>query len=303
MTSDSSVIESESLVERIKGAAMRTFRTLVALGRADAPQAAEMQDKFYPAVCDLIEVRIEAIPERHGSFYVADGILFVSEQSVSHLLYAVTDEYKKRFRQDETALRPDELPALLEKVFVDFLLHEVRHRTQGVEDFDVVQRLKAAAGRSAMAEIDVYADRDAAWAYASAEVGWDDRARFLEKFREALFLSGDYYFKEFPIISQRHDKIERAISVLLMAARLALVDFSRGFNERADLPLDAGLFVSLSAQRNALAIYRGEPSKRLLGVANDVDDVNLLVRDIASGQFDSALTRSVSLMRHLKLLE
>jgi len=86
MTSDSSVIESESLVERIKGAAMRTFRTLVALGRADAPQAAEMQDKFYPAVCDLIEVRIEAIPERHGSFYVADGILFVSEQSVSHLL-------------------------------------------------------------------------------------------------------------------------------------------------------------------------------------------------------------------------
>jgi hypothetical protein len=289
-------------MDRLKGGALRTFSTLIALSRSDKPQATELQDKFYEAVCDITDVRIEQFPENRGSFYVHDGILHVNEGPVAQILSTATSEFEKRSAANDLDLAASELPKLLEKIFIDFLLHEIRHCTQGVESFDVVQRLKAAAGRSAMAEIDAYADRDAAWAYASAEAGWNDRKAFLEKFREALFLSGDYYFKVFPIISTRHDKIERAISVLLMAARLARVDLSTDVLERSNLPLDAALSVTLSSERNALAIYRNEPSRRLLGVANDTDGVTGLVNDINAGRFDAALGKSVSLMNRLDLL-
>jgi len=154
-----------------------------------------------------------------------------------------------------------------------------------------------------MAELDVLADRDAAWAYASVRVGWgNNRVEFLESFREALFLSSAYFFRVFPVTPTRHDKIERAIGVLLMAARLANRQFNSALAERPDLPLDAPLSAVLSSKRNSLAIYKGEPSKRLLGVANDADGVVELVADVTNGQFDSALRRSVDLMDRLNLL-
>lgn len=300
--SGEAVTKVATLGERLGAAALRTFRTLVTLGASDEDQAAEMQDKFHSAVSDIVEVRIQSIPTSAGTFYVDNGVLYVSEGPVAQIFYTVTEEYQKRIAANDAVIESGELPKLLEMVFVDFLLHEVRHRTQGIEDYDVVQRLKAAAGRSAMAEIDTYADRDAAWAYASAEAGWTSRKAFLEKFREALFLSGDYYFKVFPIAGDRHDKIERVAAVLLMAARLAPLNLSNELIERPDLPLDAALSVALSSKRNALAIYRAEPSKRLLGVANDADGVVELVADIRAGRFDTALEKSVGLMSRLKLL-
>lgn len=302
MTSSVTVSEAKPLVHRLKSVALRTFQSLIALSHSESDCAAEVQDKFYAAVSDIVDIRIEQLPNEAGTFYVSEGVLYLSEVPVAQILLTATEDFERRYGANKSTVSAKELPRLLEKVFIDFLLHEIRHRTQGVGAYDAVQNLKAVAGRSAMSELDSNSDRDAAWAYASVEAGWSDRSRFLEKFREALFLSSDYYFRVFPVTASRHDKIERAISVMLMAARLARVNFDEPITERADLPLDAVLSVVMASNKRALAIYRGEPSKRLLGVANDTDDVSGLVADITAGRYDVALQRSVGIMSRLNLL-
>ncbi len=293
---------TDSLESRLTARALSTFERLAELGRADDARACELFDKFQPAISDIDQVRIAPLSDDEGSFVVRDRILYINEDPVARLLHAVTTEFERRSAANDSIPDPAELPTLLESVFTDFLLHELRHRTQGVETYDTVQRLKAVGGNSAMAELDVLADRDAAWAYAAINVGWGNRSEFLASFREALFLSSAYFFKIFPIPSGRHDKIERAIGVLLMAARLANLQFANTVVERSELPLDAPISIVLSSTRNSLAIYKGEPSKKLLGVANDADGVVQLVVDVGNGNFDSALVRSVKMMSRLNLL-
>lgn len=154
----------------------------------------------------------------------------------------------------------------------------------------------------AMAELDAIADRDAAFAYAAVEVGDGDRADFLSAFREALFLSSAYYFRVFPIARDRPDKVARALGVLLMTARLATAKFGPELREEKDLPLDATLVAHLSTDMSRLAIFRAEPRRRLLAVANDADgELSKLVADMHGGRFDAALARCVAFLRRLKI--
>jgi hypothetical protein len=129
--------------------------------------------------------------------------------------------------------------------------------------------LKASAGPVAMAELDVFADHDAAVAYAALYAEGGTRAEFLKSFQEALFLSSAYFFKVFRPTPDRPDKLARAIGVLLMAARLSGRELKDPIAENEALPLDAALYATLSVGQNQLAVYKAEPSREFLAVAKD----------------------------------
>jgi len=293
-----------SLLHRLEQRAIATCEKLLDLCGASNAIAVELQIKFHAAIADIEHVTIESLTAEHGAFLVDEGWLRISEEPVARLLAFVLEETRGLAATSPRTIFPDEVPELLERVFVDYVLHELRHRTQGVGEYATVGQLKEAAGPMAMAELDIFADRDAAFAYAALYADGDGRAEFLTSFKEALFLSSAYFFRVFPPSADRPDKLARAIAVLLMAARLADRDLDEPFVERDDLPLDAPLFATLSTAKNELVIYKAEPSKELLAVAKDCngDAVSELVADVRDGDFDSALEKSVTLLNRLNLL-
>lgn len=287
----------DGLLEHLERRAEATCRKIVALCSNSGPVAAELQDKFHAAVADIERVSIEALERTEGAFVVEDGVLRIAAAPVSRLLQVVLDDLRSR-----SGLASEEFPEFLERVFMDYVLHELRHRTQGVGEYSTIQQLKSLAGRVTVAEVDLFADRDAAFAYAAIFASGPGRAEFLESFREALFLSSAYFYKVFPVSAARPDKIARAIGVLLMAARLAGMDPLADVKENPKLPLDTPLYVKLATSHKELAIFQGEPSVRLLGVANDTDGVGALVSDVKQGRFDAALTRAIRIAKKLNLL-
>ena len=293
-----------SLTTRLEKRAAATCAKLVDLCKGSNAIATELRAKFLAAISDVEHVTIEALAAEHGAFLVDEGWLRVSEEPVAKLLMLVLEDIRGRAADDPDGRYPDEIPELLERVFVDYVLHELRHRTQGIGDYDTVQRLKEVGGARAVAELDVFADRDAAFAYATLHATGDSRVEFLASFQEALFLSSAYFFRVFRPSADRPDQLARAIAVLLMAARLSSKELTDPIVECDDLPLDAPLFVTLSLGKNQLAIYKAEPNKKLLAVAKDSggDGVSEIVADVGAGDFESALEKSVTLMGRLNLL-
>jgi hypothetical protein len=275
---------------------------LAAYCRADGPHSCELKGKFYGAVADVERVTIEALAKASGAFVVQDGHLRIAEAPIPRLLNVVVRDLNKRLAEGDPSLEQDEVPRILERVFVQYVLHEVRHRTQGLANLSDVQTLRAIAGAGAMLDYDVQADRDAALASAALYASDESRAAFLAAFREALFFSTQYFFEVFPIPAERPDKIARAMAILFMAARLAKRDLGQPTVEDDSLPLDATLYVSLSAPTKSMAIHRGEPTRELLGFANDADGVGTLMEQICNGDMGGALSTSIKIADKLQLI-
>jgi hypothetical protein len=49
----------------------------------------ELDQKYSAAVADIHHVRIESFDESFGAFLVKDGVLFIREEPIAHLLNAV----------------------------------------------------------------------------------------------------------------------------------------------------------------------------------------------------------------------
>lgn len=289
------------LFELLQDSALEACSNLAKICDGGEPIHRELRQKFLAAVADIETVTIEALATTAGAFVIKDGHLKVAEAPVSRLLTVIVSDIETRIDQDKPAIDGEEIPKLLERVFIQYVLHELRHRTQGLCEYSEVQMLKNLAGPAAIAEYDTFADRDAAMAVAVMYAEDGSRAAFLRSFREALLFSTDYFFQTFPIPADRPDKIARVMSILFMAARLAKRDLSGKLVEDGARPLDAALFVSLSTPKKQLAIHRGEPSRELLGVANDEDGVGQLMEQICDGDFESALETSIRIIKRLDL--
>lgn len=264
---------------------------------------AEVRNKFYKAVVDVEAVTIRTLASTNGAFVIEGSTMLVSEEPVAKLLTVILNEVAQDLEGNEPSLSESEIPLLLEKVFIQYVFHELRHRSQGLAGLANVRILRDVAGPHVMSEYDVMADRDAALAVASIYAEDETRASFLRAFREALFFSTKYFFQVFPIPQDRPDKIARAMAILFMAARLAKKDLLGSVEENEDRPLDASLYVTLSTQNKKLAIHRGEPSRELLGFADNDDGVGDLIDQICDGNFGSAMETSIKILDLLDLIE
>lgn len=302
-TADANTIPQLDLFEFLEAGATGACKRLTKLCDGPGELNRELKRKFHAAVADVEFVTIEALAETAGAFVFKDGRLAIAEEPISHLLTVILNDLEARFDDGRVSVEKHEIPKMLERVVVEYMLHEVRHRTQGLAEFSDVQALKAIAGASVMAEYDTFADRDAALAMAALYAEDESRSAFLRSFREALFFSTTYFFQVFPIPANRPDKIARAMAILFMAARLAKRDLVEPVAEVDGRRLDMPLHVSLSTSQKKLAIHRGEPSKELLGVANDWDGVGELMTQICGGDFDSALETSIRIMDNFDLVK
>ncbi len=264
----------------------------------------ELRRKFLGAIRDIERVTIERLARARGAFEVHDGVLRISETPIAHLLTVIVNDIEHQIDSGAVAIDAVDVPDLLERVFAQYIFHELRHRTQGLTQHSDVQALKALGAADLVADYDVLADRDAACAVATVYAKDGTRNAYLSTFKEALFFSTNYFFQVFPIPSSRPDKIARAMSVLFMAARLAVRDLNDNdtVEENSEFPLDAPLKVTISTKDKMLAVHLGEPSPRLLGFANDDDGVGDLMDQITHGQFNEAIETSTRIMGRMKLL-
>jgi hypothetical protein len=269
-------------LSRFGHCAVSCFDKIRVLARRDDAAAAELQDKFLPAIHDIEEVVVDQIEPCFGAFKVEGSRLTIAVDPIIRLLAFVAKDLATA-----PPLQQDEILRLYDKVFLVYLLHETRHRTQGVGLYPDVQALKKIAGSASMSEIDVLADRDAAFAYGLVQADGRGRRDYLVAFQEAIWFSITYYFKAFPFANDRVDKLARVCAIYIMAARLAVADLGNKL-ESSDFPLDAPIQVKLSGCKG-VAIFRAEPSLKLLAADNDADLIPRLLAAARAGQVEEAL--------------
>lgn len=286
------------LEDRLRGSVTTTVEKLSHYIRKDTPLGRELRSKFEEAIADIGNIEIGEFGSGSGSFFVSRGTLSLPEGPIAKLLYAVMDDISCGGEQDSFA-DTTELFAIFDRVLAGFVLHELRHRTQGMEVYARVADVRATGGEMVMAQLDALADRDAAVAVAAINVAGDSRDEFLEMFQDALYLSSAYYFRVFPIPRDRPDKVARALGVLLMLARLATAKTSGRWNEDPKFPLDAPLYAYLKSDTKLLTFWRGEPSPELIGFSNDAASVDELVNDVVEGRFTSAIAKCIRLLRRI----
>jgi hypothetical protein len=300
-----SQVETEaSLLNRLEQQGIAACREIITLCNDDDAIACELQDKFHPAVADITRIEHAELSPHEGAFVVQNGTLALNLQPVLSLMHFTMEDIRARILGSDVAPEPREIMEAQNRVFLVYLLHELRHRTQGIGAYGLVGQLKNVAGRESMAKLDLAADRDAAYAFAAITAGKSDRRAFLEAYKEALFYSGAYYFKVFSLGSGRPDKTARAIGNSLMCARFAHNDHFDDMTACVGkLPLETSLYVELAPSQDRLVLFQGEPSSRVLGIANDGQTVSRLVAAVNDGDFDDALVQSYKLMKGLRLVE
>ena len=167
-----------------------------------------------------------------------------------------------------------------------FLLHEVRHSSQGVGNYADVQRIKIRS-ETLVGQFDLNADRDAAHGYALLRA-IDERASdvetYLKYFSEALFFMGQYCFPAFKIPLSKPHKVTRALGLTLMLVRYILADRDNAVLKVhcAHLPLDAVLVPELSADWGRLTLFAYSPDHELVAIDCEVIRIKLVAFASAS---------------------
>lgn len=273
-----------------------TCHALLAVIGADEDDPHALSEGFEAAISDIARVSFETLSTQDGSYRVVDGELQLNEHVIARLLLFVLGDLRREIANG-IDVSPDEVRSTLHDVISLFTLHELRHRTQGVELFSTVQRLKNVGNRLAMTRIDVLADRDAALALAAVRSCSLSGQDFLEYYQRALFYSVQYFFKVFPANEDRLDKCCRVASLMLMLARLQ--SYLTTGSLRDANPTDA-LHVEISPNYRTIAVYEMAPRDRLIA-ANDVEDLPAMIANIQNGRLDAALRNAYSVAAALDL--
>jgi len=293
MNADLGLADLKTSLER---AVLRACEGLAeAIGGAEGAHA-ELRRRFLPAIDGINRIVIAPLSPDIGAFLVCGDSLTLNFHIVERILQTILSDVRVMAAAGRV-LSPGEVFDLYERALVTFTLHELRHRTQGVEDLAVVRELKSIAGEHLMAELDVLADCDAGKIYALLYADGRSRGSYLESLKECLHLSAQYFMKAFPIAADRSDKIERSISVLLMAARLGMITDLSAYVENPELPLDAPIMAKLASNGGQLVILRKEPSLSVLAIANDHEMIGSLVTEICAGDMEAAYGRAAILVK------
>jgi hypothetical protein len=277
---------------------------LLDLAMRGSPHFAEI-DAAFGRTLRTIEHFVIA-PDTSGAFRLdrPSRTMFINSVPLCMLMGQVLKDVK----DSQQVLAGPEIPRLLCQVFRVYLLHEIRHIPQGLADIETVRSVKRIAGEEFMSDLDLFADRDAAAAYAALEADKisGNRADYLASFREALFFSGQYSFPVFRFSSSRPPKMARAVGLTLMASRLSLLDLSTKSIERAEkaAPLDSCLIVKMADDYSAIVLASGAANSQTITVNAEVADNRLkrLVDHIENARFLDALDTASVVLRGLNVV-
>lgn len=302
-----SALLDEGLVSTYLAEADALKFEVMRLAEYGSPHFLHLAQVYATPMKSITKFRMKPFAGGAFAFDSETGVFTINLDPLLALFGEVLDDIRSTDAAGGHVLDRDEIHPLLRRVFRLYLLHELRHLGQGLADHASVQALKKIAGEGYLAELDLYADRDAAAAYAALQVYGNSggRAAYLEHFREALFYSGQYSFRVFRFTMERPPKMARAVGLALMAARLARVDL-----QDADLsniedasPLDAVISVKLTRDYDSLAVTINDPDARLIDICCDVPDGKLreLAFRVDRGDFLGALDIASVLLNRMSL--
>lgn len=272
-----------------------------------SPHFPQFEHAFGKPMRDISSFRIRPLKEGAFCFDPASGLFVLNLQPLLVLMGQVLDDIR-RADHGRHFLDRDEIHPLMRRVFRLYVLHEVRHLAQGIGDYASVGAVKKIAGHEFLADLDLFADRDAAAAYAALQTygRGADRSAYLQHFGEALFFSGQYSFPVFRFTLDRAPKMSRAIALTLMAARLARLDLEHSDISELERfsPLDGCVTVKVSPDYCSIIVVLSDPDTHVINITCEVPDGKLraLASAIEDGDFLSAVDIASVLLSRMSLI-
>lgn len=242
-----------------------------------------------------------------GAAFEFDSITRAMKVNTGHVV-GILNAIISDLQSVEDKLHSREIGRLVRLTIELFLLHEVRHFSQGIENYPDVQRLKNQS-EMLVGEFDLHADRDAAHGYAllrAVEEGASDVESYLRYFAEALFFMGQFCFPAFKTPLAKLHKVFRALGITLMLARYALADREGTVLKThfGHLPLDAVLMPEISADWSKLTIFAHSPDLELVTIDCEVDPeiIRSICERLDSGNFSLVLEDAIRLLRRIQIV-
>jgi hypothetical protein len=162
---------------------------------------------------------------------------------------------------------------LIETADVTYALHEVYHCEQGLSQFSIVQdHKKVPSGRDEIGKMDHAADIASSSflaAVRSADLGDFDRAQYLMRFRNFLYLANRAAPLAFGVPDDAFHKQKRRLLNWLVHERTddALRNGCVAEVEQTIAPLDAPLWAHFQRKTGDVVLLQQEPIQRVLGTA------------------------------------
>lgn len=267
--------------------------------QSTSPIGSELEARFSEALRGIVTFEIAPLSQSFGAFTVTDeGKLTLNEDDVARLLDFVVSDLQLELSSGKPGISAEDVPDVLHDALCLFTLHEIRHRSQGVGDYKMVQKLKRVEGPEHITKFDVEADRDAALALAACRTSCAGPSEFFEYYQKALYFSVKYFFRLYPANSNRMDKTCRIAALLLMLARLELYMRSGAL---LDLEAAECIFVKISDDRTKMAVFSRGKTEKLVGISDNGAEVLTFSEQIQAGKLDHALSTAFRLIAGMKL--
>jgi hypothetical protein len=172
-----------------------------------------------------------------------------------------------------------------------YVLHEVRHITQGIPDFSTVQMMKQVSGPDTVGKFDLIADVDAAKVQAAIitlrDGDWDE-AIYFTNLRNSIFLCGEIGLDVFKAPLSRPHKVRRIVGLAITALRIetALPMLRFTSSHRLDVPLDSAIWPEFGDNGDA-QFFQLVPSLCLLKTSVPVcsEDLQAVVARFGESSF------------------
>lgn len=209
-------------------------------------------------------------------------------------------------------LNSEDVAQLRREAVEIFVLHELRHFSQGIANFEDVQAVKATEGSLFLAKLDLIADNNAArvWAWLNACEEGDTTPRgFLFHYLDALTFICATCVTAFGAPLSKPAKVSRALGLYLMLARLVLArDHFEPAEPSLGFLLDTPIMPTFARDFTSMTLVAFEP-EMVVKVASFPCDTALLKRftdHLAAGEFYEAFGMAkylaASLFSHIEQL-
>lgn len=188
-----------------------------------------------------------------------------------------------------------------------YVLHELRHVSQGMAMFAGVQEIKANAGLTVLGQIDLIADIEAARVHAAMNIGRSGNQNwnaYWWALRTNLFMMGEIAVKAFKAPSHKPHKIQRALGIAAMTSRLdrALASGVK-FEPNLKLPPDAIIWPAFT-DGTGITILTIWPDIGVLhsGVATDPVEFEALAADVDVRPFEDTIAKIGALLDRAEIV-
>lgn len=260
---------------------------------SDLQGADELKAKFLESAQEIAACRFEDLKPEDGAFVIEGNVIVFNLQPILAILRAVLADVEEQMEVGRV-LDQTEILQLQREALVVYALHEIRHVSQGLTLKESVDKVKHISGSQKVSDFDLQADCDAVFAYAMVRGGEKWSEEYFDYYKRALFFSSQYFFKAFEFSIDRIEKFSRAIGIILMQARFALLEFGCSGN---DLPLDVPIFVNIDQELN-MNVFVKCPDERYLATVSANDNQDLFVA-VQGKAYDEALIEGVKMIRRI----